>query len=86
MKTVRRENVEAYMKANRKLVFGLVGFWVLITWGFALISKALNNIVIGGAPLGMLLMQQTVMILYVVMIFYYAAKAEKLEKHYDVTE
>jgi putative solute:sodium symporter small subunit len=86
MKTVRKENVEAYMKANRSLVFGLVGFWVLITWGTALVSNVLNKIVIAGAPLGMFLMQQTVMVLYVAMIFYYAAKADQLEKQYDVAE
>ena len=85
MKAVKSENVKAYMKANRKLVFGLVGFWALITWGTALISNVLNEIVIAGAPLGMLLMQQTIMVIYVCLIFYYAAKADKLEEHYDVS-
>ncbi|HSW36617.1 MAG TPA: sodium/substrate symporter small subunit [Candidatus Limnocylindrales bacterium] len=83
---VRKENVEAYMKANRRLVFTLVGVWALMTWGTALLGNVLNNIVIGGAGLGMILMHQTVMVVYVAMIFYYAAKTEKMEAHYGLTE
>jgi putative solute:sodium symporter small subunit len=73
---------QAYWKANLKLVALCLSIWL---FGIILVDQ-LNAISIGGYDLGFWFAQQGSMYIFVILIFFYASRMNKLDRQFDVHE
>ncbi len=78
---------EAYWKANLKLVAMCLAIWFIVSYLFGIILvDQLNAIQIGGYRLGFWFAQQGSMYIFVILIFFYAARMRKLDQKFNVHE
>ena len=76
-----------YWKANLKLVALCLSIWFVVSYLFGIILvDQLNAISIGGYNLGFWFAQQGSMYIFVVLIFFYASRMNKLDRKFDVHE
>ena len=76
-----------YWKANLKLVALCLSIWFVVSYLFGIILvDQLNAISIGGYNLGFWFAQQGSMYVFVVLIFFYASRMNKLDRKFDVHE
>ena len=72
---------DKYWKANLKIVFSLLFFWFLASFGFGIIfSESLDQIRLGGFKLGFWFAQQGSIYIFVAIIFLYVWLMKKLDK------
>jgi putative solute:sodium symporter small subunit len=84
---MHRENRMAYWRANLRLVGICLAIWFLCSYGFGvLLVEPLNQVRIGGFQLGFWFAQQGSIYVFVVLIFFYAWRMNKMDKRYDVHE
>jgi putative solute:sodium symporter small subunit len=77
----------AYWKANVRLVAILLTIWFVVSYLFGvLLVDTLNVIKIGGAGLGFWFAQQGSIYTFLVLIFVYAKRMNKLDQEFDVHE
>ena len=78
---------QAYWKSNLKLMAGCLIVWFIVSYGFGiLLVDQLNNFSIAGYDLGFWFAQQGSMYTFVVLIFFYANRMNKLDRKHDVHE
>jgi putative solute:sodium symporter small subunit len=78
---------EAYWKANLKLVAWCLVIWFVVSYLFGIILvDQLNAIKIGGYRLGFWFAQQGSIYIFVILIFFYAARMRKLDEKFNVHE
>jgi putative solute:sodium symporter small subunit len=78
---------QAYWKANLRLVAGCLAVWFIVSYLFGIILvDSLNAISIGGYKLGFWFAQQGSIYVFVVLIFFYAWRMNKLDRRFDVHE
>jgi putative solute:sodium symporter small subunit len=78
---------EAYWKANLKLVAWCLAIWFVVSYLFGIILvDQLNAINIGGYQLGFWFAQQGSIYVFVILIFFYAARMRKLDQKFNVHE
>lgn len=77
---------EEYWKKNLQITAVLMAIWFVVTYVVGYFARELNGITVFGFPLGFYMGAQGALIIYVVMIFYYAARMNKMDKEYDVAE
>jgi len=78
---------EAYWKANLKLVAWCLAIWFVVSYLFGIILvDQLNAIKIGGYQLGFWFAQQGSIYIFVILIFFYAARMRKLDEKFNVHE
>ncbi|HHO70439.1 MAG TPA: DUF4212 domain-containing protein [Halothiobacillus sp.] len=78
---------EAYWKANLRLITFCLVIWFVVSFGFGiLLAPVLNNISIGGYPLGFWFAQQGSIFTFVALIFYYAWRMNTIDRQFDVHE
>ncbi|MCP3669332.1 MAG: DUF4212 domain-containing protein [Gammaproteobacteria bacterium] len=78
---------EAYWKANIRLVTICLVIWAVCSYGFGIILRpVLDAIPVGGVGLGFWFAQQGSMIVFLVLVFYYASQMNKLDRQFDVHE
>lgn len=78
---------KAYWYAVLKLVSIFLFLWALVSYGFGIVfASALNNIHLGGYPLGFWFAHQGSMYAFIVLIFVYAKVMGNLDKKFDVHE
>ena len=76
-----------YWKANLKLVALCLSIWFVVSYLFGIILvDQLNAIRIGGYGLGFWFAQQGSIYVFVVLIFFYAFRMNKIDKEFDVHE
>ena len=76
-----------YWTANLKLVALCLSIWFVVSYLFGIILvDQLNAISIGGYDLGFWFAQQGSMYIFVILIFFYASRMNKLDKKHDVHE
>jgi putative solute:sodium symporter small subunit len=76
-----------YWTANLKLVALCLSIWFVVSYLFGIILvDQLNAISIGGYDLGFWFAQQGSMYVFVILIFFYAWRMNKLDKKFDVHE
>jgi putative solute:sodium symporter small subunit len=81
------ENRAAYWRANLRLVLGCLVVWFTCSYIFGiLLADVLNNIRLGGFQLGFWFAQQGSIYVFVVLIFFYAWRMNKLDQKFDVHE
>jgi putative solute:sodium symporter small subunit len=77
---------EEYWKRNLIVTAILLAIWFIVTYVVGWFARELNQIVIFGFPLGFYMGAQGALIIYVVIIWYYAKFMGKLDKDYGVHE
>lgn len=78
---------ENYWRANMRLVGILMSIWALVSFGFGILLRPLlDTIHIGGVGLGFWFAQQGSIYVFMVLIFVYAWRMNKLDREFDVHE
>jgi putative solute:sodium symporter small subunit len=78
---------DRYWKANIRTVIGSLIIWFLVSYGCGILfADALNAIQIAGFPLGFWFAQQGAIIVFLVLIAFYAWRMNRLDREYDVDE
>lgn len=82
-----QENATAYWKENIKYVFILLAIWFAVSYGAGILFvEQLNEIKLGGFPLGFWFAQQGSIYVFVVIILVYIRLMNKLDKKYGYDE
>lgn len=77
----------AYWKATIALLTKIMIVWFVCSFGFGILfADVLNNIKLGGYPLGFFFAQQGSIYVFIILIFYYAKKMGDLDREFDVHE
>lgn len=81
------KNLQEYWQKNLRLLGVLLAIWFLVSYGFGIIfADYLNQFKIGGYKLGFWFAQQGAIYVFVVLIFVYVNRMNKLDKEYGVDE
>ena len=80
------ERHKEYWRRNMKMTAVLLVIWFVVTYVVGWYARELNELVIFGFPFGFYMGAQGSLIIYVIMIFYYAIRMNKLDKEYGVAE
>ena len=79
----QRNNAAAYWKENLKYLILLLIIWFLVSYGAGILFKdVLNQVYLGGFPLGFWFAQQGSIYVFVILIFVYVRLMNKLDKKY----
>lgn len=80
-------NPSGYWRANIRLIIGSLIIWALVSYGFAILLRPLlSGIAVGGTDLGFWFAQQGSIGVFIILIFFYAWRMNKLDKQYGVDE
>ena len=78
---------EKYWKKNIMYLRILLTIWFICSFGFGILfEESLNNIYLGGFPLGFWFAQQGSIYIFVVLIFIYVYLMNKLDKKHNLEE
>lgn len=80
------EKHREYWHKNLRLTGILLAIWFVATYVVSYFARELNEIVILGFPLGFYMGAQGALIIYVLIIWYYARSMNKLDREYGVHE
>ncbi|GMQ34029.1 MAG: DUF4212 domain-containing protein [Cytophagales bacterium] len=81
------QKMKAYWKKNLQTLTILLLIWFLVSFGFGvLLVDPLNTIYLGGYKLGFWFAQQGSIYVFVILIFVYVWRMNKLDKEFDVNE
>ena len=76
-----------YWKATLGLLTKILIIWFVVSFGAGILfAPLLNNIFLGGYPLGFWFAQQGSMYVFIALIFYYAKKMGEIDRRFDVHE
>lgn len=79
--------MKEYWKKNLRLLMILLSIWFIVSYGCGILfADSLNNIKLGGFPLGFWFAQQGSIYVFVALIFVYVSRMNKLDKEFDVDE
>ncbi|MBI4788362.1 MAG: DUF4212 domain-containing protein [Chloroflexi bacterium] len=78
--------LDTYWKANLRLISILLVIWAAVAFIPPLFIDQFNSIVIAGFPLGYYMGSQGSLIVFVVLIFYYAARMNKLDQQHGMRD
>ena len=82
-----QQSRQDYWKANLRLVAGCLAVWFVVSYLFGIILlDQMNAITIGGYRLGFWFAQQGSIYVFVILIFFYAWRMNKLDRQFDVHE
>ncbi|MFV8834026.1 MULTISPECIES: DUF4212 domain-containing protein [Aquisalimonas] len=77
----------AYWRKNLQIIGGCLAVWAIVSFGLGIVlGPALNNFSIGGYPLGFWFAQQGSIYTFLIIIFFYAWRMNKLDKEFNVDE
>jgi putative solute:sodium symporter small subunit len=83
-RTARRA---AYWRTNLRVIAGCLAIWAFVSLGLGImLAEPLNAIRIGGYGLGFWFAQQGSLYTFIVLIFYYAWRMNRLDREYGVDE
>jgi putative solute:sodium symporter small subunit len=75
------------MAANLRLIIISLVIWALVSYGFGILLRPwLAGIAVGGTDLGFWFAQQGSILTFIVLIFFYAWRMNKLDKEFGVDE
>ena len=77
----------SYWRENLRLVAACLGVWFAVSLGCGvLLVDVLNRVTIGGFPLGFWFAQQGSMYVFLVLVFFYAARMKAIDRRHGVGE
>jgi len=80
-------NRRDYWRANLRLMALCLAIWFIVSYLFGIILlEQLNTISLGGYKLGFWFAQQGSIYVFVILIFFYAWRMNKLDRQFDVHE
>ena len=81
------KNLQLYWKKNLRYLLILLTIWFSVSYGCGILfADSLNNIKLGGFPLGFWFAQQGSIYIFCLLIFVYVYLMNKLDKEFDVDE
>jgi putative solute:sodium symporter small subunit len=80
------EKMRDYWRRNLRLTAVLLTLWFLVTYVMAYFAPQLNQIEFLGFPLGFYMGAQGSLIVYVLIIAFYAWRMNRLDREYGVHE
>ncbi len=80
------EKHHEYWSKNLKMTAFLLAIWFVVTFVVSYFARQLNEITVVGFPIGFYMGAQGSLIVYVLIIWYYARYMNKLDIEYDVHE
>ena len=80
------ERHREYWKRTLNLTIVLLAIWFVVTFVMAFFARELHGIVIAGFPLSFYMAAQGSLIIYVLLIWFYARKMGQLDREYGVHE
>jgi len=81
------KSASAYWAANVRIITISLVVWFVCSFGLGIILRpALKGIMVGGADLGFWMAQNGSIFVFLVLIFVYAMKMNKLDKEFGVEE
>ena len=75
-----------YWRRNLRMTWTLLAIWFVVTYVIGFFADAFNHIVVFGFPLAFYMGAQGALVIYVVIIFYYARRMNRLDQEYGVAE
>jgi putative solute:sodium symporter small subunit len=82
---MNQDKRQAYWRANTALIRNLLIIWALVSLVLSiLLVQPLNNLRLGGVPLGFWMAQQGSIFVFVALIFVYAVQMDKLDRKYGI--
>ncbi|WP_035693267.1 DUF4212 domain-containing protein [Azospirillum halopraeferens] len=83
----KSNSAAAYWQESLRLILGCLVVWFLVSYGAGILfADALNSIRIGGFQLGFWFAQQGSIYVFIVLIFYYAIRMNKIDRDHGVHE
>ena len=77
----------SYWRANRRLQLALLAVWAVFGYLLSIIlAEPLNELTVGGFPLGYWFAQQGAIYVFVILIFVYAIVMDRVDEQHDVHE
>ncbi|MFS2316748.1 DUF4212 domain-containing protein [Maricaulis sp. D1M11] len=84
---VSAQAVRAYWRENLTLMGILLVIWFTVSFGFGILFRdVLDQVSIGGAPLGFWFAQQGSIFVFVILIFVYSVRMGQIEKKYGMSD
>ena len=78
---------QGYWKATLGLLTKILIIWFVVSFGAGILfADLLNNIKLGGYPLGFWFAHQGSIYIFIALIFYYAKKMGEIDRRFDVHE
>jgi putative solute:sodium symporter small subunit len=82
-----RTSSNAYWKANVNIIRISLVVWFVVSFGFGILLRPmLSGVEVGGTDLGFWFAQQGSILVFIVLIFAYAAMMNSLDRRYGVDE
>jgi putative solute:sodium symporter small subunit len=80
-------NAQAYWSATLRLLTLVMVLWALCSYVAGIMfAPVLNNIHLGGYPLGFWFSQQGSIYIFIALIFFYAVKMGQIDREYGMDE
>ena len=81
------EDARGYWAANIRIIIGCLIVWAIVSFGFGILLRPLlSGIAVGGTDLGFWFAQQGSILVFLVLIFFYAWRMNRLDRQYGVDE
>lgn len=81
------KNLQEYWRRNIRYLLILLSIWFVVSFGCGILfADSLNNIKMGGFPLGFWFAQQGSIYVFVILIFVYVWLMNRLDEEFDVDE
>lgn len=79
-------NPEVYWRKTRRLTFGLLVFWLCVTFGSTWFARDINQIVILGFPLGFYMAAQGGLVIFLLIIWWYNRQMRKIDAEFGLED
>jgi len=76
----------SYWNKTRNLMFVMLALWIFFSFVVHMFVEQLNSIVILGFPLGFYMAAQGSLIVFVVMLFWFAGRQNAIDEEHGVAE
>jgi putative solute:sodium symporter small subunit len=78
---------DAYWAANKRLIYLCLAIWAFVSFGLGIILRPMiSGISVGGADLGFWFAQQGSIYTFLILIFFYAWRMNKIDREHGVEE
>jgi putative solute:sodium symporter small subunit len=80
------EKAVAHWMKTRSLMFITLAIWLVFSFIIHIFARSLNEIVIIGFPLGFYFAAQGSLIVFVILIFWFASRQNRIDEEFGVAE
>ena len=82
-----KHSTNAYWQENVRIIWICLAIWALVSFGFGILLRPLlSGISVGGTDLGFWFAQQGSILVFIVLIFWYAWRMNRLDREHGVEE